>query len=71
MIILQIKWNFAQEFDVLCWLWIQCLFLKIVIFLSFGQIWSHNLEFSKSTVIWHRDIYDYDFDVHFFTTLAI
>ena len=27
------------------------LFLKILIILSFGEIWSHNLELSKQTVI--------------------
>ena len=39
--------------------------------LSLGQIWSHNLEFSKQTAIWHRDICGYSFDVYFFTMLAI
>ena len=47
----QVKWNLAQEFDILCRL---C--FKISIILCFGQIWSHNLEFSKETVIWHRNI---------------
>ena len=47
------------------------LFLTIFIISSFDQIWSHNLEFSKQTVIWYRDIYDYGFDGHFFTMLAI
>ena len=63
MIILQIKWNLAQEFELLSWLWIQLLFLKIFIILSFCQIWSHNLEFSRSIVIWQKDICDYGFDV--------
>ena len=34
----------------------QCLFLIIAIILYFGQIWFQNLEFSKQTVIWHRNI---------------
>ena len=60
-----------QEFDVLSWLWIQRLFLKIFIALSFGQVCSHNLEFSKQTLVWHRDICDYDFDIYFFKIFAI
>ena len=35
---------------------ILCLFLIIVIILSFRQIWFHNVESSKQTVIWHRNI---------------
>ena len=31
-------------------------FLKFLQFFLFGQIWSKNLEFSKQTVIWHRNI---------------
>ena len=38
---------------------IQCLFLKIAMILSSGQIWFHNLEFSKETAIWHRNIFLY------------
>ena len=35
---------------------IQWLFFKIDIILSFGEIWFHNLEFSKQTIIWHKNI---------------
>ena len=51
LIILQITWNLSQELDVIMPhmnnVLIHCLFLRIVIILSFGQIWLHNLEFSK------------------------
>ena len=64
----------SQEFGILCWLSIQCLFRKIFLILSFGQIWSHNLEFSKKTVIWYRHILLYVITVlivFFFKMFAI
>ena len=60
LIILQTTWNLSQEFDVIMphmnIVLILCLFLIIVIILSFRQIWFHNVESSKQTVIWHRNI---------------
>ena len=55
LIILQTTWNLSQEFDVIMphmnIVLILCLFLIIVIILSFRQIWFHNVESSKQTVI--------------------